>query len=1035
MGGPPTPLSTKSVQNEDSSIYFSQVDGNVSIISSPEKNELLNDRTPISVIFGYRPPKIILERPPHSRRILRRSNKAIQALALPKIACYNMRSLFPKILNFSLDMRERQTNIGFLTEVWEKKEKKKHQFRLEEMLEMSGVKYISTPRPGAQRGGGAAIVAGTDKFSISKLNIPIPKSVEVVWGLLKPKVMTGKISTIIVCCFYSPPRSRKNPELLAHLTNTLQSLLIIHPEAGVIISGDRNNIEISRLLLIDSSLRQIVKQNTREQKILDVILTNLHCFYDAPEIVPPITPDIAGKGVPSDHSGVIASPHTNSTLPTKTQKLKKNIRPIPESLLLAFGQKLEVTDFSSVYMQENSTNMVDMFQNKMSKLVEETFPLKSIIISNEDQVWFNEDLRAIKRARLREYNRHGKTQKYQDLKSKFDTKFRQEFFRYKAKIEMEVKEGKRGSSYSVIKKLGLRPGEVSHPEFILPEHAVNNISPARSAEILADYFSAVSQEYEPLDVANLPPNIQAYLSTNDGTDPAPFLSIAAVYQKLVKSRKPNSSVPGDLPKKVVMQYAANLAKPVSIIYNHITNTSVYPQQWKHEHQIPVPKVYPPQSEDDIRNISKTAFLSKCYESFLAEWLLPIIQPFLDPGQCGIKGLSITHYLIRLLHFVHSAWDKRTPHAVLAACVDLSKAFNRIDHSLVIQDLFDMHTPAWLLKIIVSYLSGRSMTLKHRGEESKLKPLPGGGPQGAYLGGIIFIVKFNGAFLRPPVPRNTLGVMPKSKSKSVKFVDDGSIAVSINLKTSLIPAMGTENRPLNYHERTCQVLPYENNLLQWIIEDTEQFTIHNKMKVNPKKTKIILFNKSRKHDFPPKLHFSDGDILEVVSHIKLVGVILSNDMRWKQNTDYICQKANKKLWILRRLKQYELDPFNIFDVYCKEVRSLLELAVPVWHSGLTKAESKQIESIQKTAFKIILGPDYIDYEVACTIFGVEPLELRRVQLCLKFAKKDLKKPNTIFTKIQKTSQTRSVPKLVKEHQCRTSRFEKSSIPYLSKLLNA
>ena len=176
-------------------------------------------------------------------------------------------------------------------------------------------------------------------------------------------------------------------------------------------------------------------------------------------------------------------------------------------------------------------------------------------------------------------------------------------------------------------------------------------------------------------------------------------------------------------------------------------------------------------------------------------------------------------------------------------------------------------------------------------------------------------------------------------------------------------------------------------------------------------------------------------MEVVSHIKLVGVILSNDMRWKQNTDYICQKANKKLWILRRLKQYELDPFNIFDVYCKEVRSLLELAVPVWHSGLTKAESKQIESIQKTAFKIILGPDYIDYEVACTIFGIEPLELRRVQLCLKFAKKDLKKPNTIFTKIQKTSQTRSVPKLVKEHQCRTSRFAKSSIPYLSKLLNA
>ena len=90
-----------------------------------------------------------------------------------------MRSLFSKIENFLLDMQERFTDIGFLTEVWEQKENKKHQFKLEEMLELRGVKYISTPRPGAQRGGGAAIAVRTEKFTISKLNIPIPKSVEV----------------------------------------------------------------------------------------------------------------------------------------------------------------------------------------------------------------------------------------------------------------------------------------------------------------------------------------------------------------------------------------------------------------------------------------------------------------------------------------------------------------------------------------------------------------------------------------------------------------------------------------------------------------------------------------------------------------------------------------------------------------------------------------------------------------------------------------------------------------------------------------
>ena len=161
---------------------------------------------------------------------------------------YNIHSLFPKCSNFAMDMKVRESDFSFLTEVWEKKEKKKHQHKLE------GIKYISTPRPGAQRGGGAAIAVRLEHFSISKLNIPLPRSVEVVWGLLKPKIVTGKVNIIIVCCFYSPPRSRKNQVLIDHLTVTLQSLLAVHVNAGVIISGDRNSIDISTLLSIDPSV-------------------------------------------------------------------------------------------------------------------------------------------------------------------------------------------------------------------------------------------------------------------------------------------------------------------------------------------------------------------------------------------------------------------------------------------------------------------------------------------------------------------------------------------------------------------------------------------------------------------------------------------------------------------------------------------------------------------------------------------------------------------------------------------------------------
>ena len=89
-------------------------------------------------------------------------------------------------------MNERESDIAFLTEVWEKQENKKHQFRLEELLEMSGIKYISTPRPGAQRGGGAGIAVRLEKFTISKLNIALPRSVEVVWGYSNQKLCLAK---------------------------------------------------------------------------------------------------------------------------------------------------------------------------------------------------------------------------------------------------------------------------------------------------------------------------------------------------------------------------------------------------------------------------------------------------------------------------------------------------------------------------------------------------------------------------------------------------------------------------------------------------------------------------------------------------------------------------------------------------------------------------------------------------------------------------------------------------------------------------
>ena len=943
-----------------------------------------------------------------------------------------MRSLFPKIDNFALDMNERESDLTFLTEVWEKLENKKHQFRLEELLELKGIQYISTPRPGAKRGGGAAIAVRKGKFSITKLNIPTPGAVEVVWGLLKPTTITGKVSKIIACCFYSPPRSKKNSALLNHLTTTLQSLLTTHPNAGVVISGDRNSIDIHSLLRIDPSLRQMVKNPTRGLKILDVILSNLHCFYDDPQIVPPIIPDCANKGVPSDHSGVFATPLTN-TNQQRCAKVKKYIRPLPKSLIEIFGQKLENQTLDFLNSALTPTELVELLQSYFKAAVEGTFPLKKIVVSPDDKPWFTEDLRKLKRQRQRIYLKHGKSPAYCKVMQKFEEMMASERNKYKDKILRELAEGKRGSSYAGLKKLSMAPGDISETGFQLPNHVEQGWSNQQSVEAIADFFAQVSQEYAPLNIQELPPNVRAHLSLDNKA--GPNLSTYDVYSHIVKAKKPNGVVPGDLPKKLTKLFPEHLTIPATLIFNKITQSKLYPSQWKVENQIPIPKVYPPESENDLRNIAKTQFLSKVYESFVADWLLPIIQPFLDPGQCGMKGFSITHYLIKLLHFTHSVLDRNQPHAVLAACIDFSKAFNRVSHNLLVQDLYDMHTPPWLLNILVSYLSGRSMVMSHMGHLSTSKALPGGGPQGALLGGIIFIIKFNGAFLRPPIPPHIRGPISKSTAMKVKYVDDGTVAVSLNLKKCLIPDPVQRPRPFTSNERNQLILPHKNNLLQAYLDDTEHFAHKNEMVINNQKTKVISFNKSRKWNFPPEVHFSDNTNLECVTETKLLGVIISNDLKWAKNTDYICKKAMKKIWTIRRMKNLGLQTDHMLDTYTKEIRSVLELAVPVWHSGLTKKQSGDIERVQKTAFKIILGEHYINYDVACTLLETEPLYIRREKLCLKFSKKDIKSEKTIFKIISSPPKTRTKPKLVHEFNYNTKRFRDSPLPYLSRLLNS
>ena len=232
--------------------------------------------------------------------------------------------------------------------------------------------------------------------------------------------------------------------------------------------------------------------------------------------------------------------------------------------------------------------------------------------------------------------------------------------------------------------------------------------------------------------------------------------------------------------------------------------------------------------------------------------MPFIKKRIDPGQFGgLSGHSTAHYLITLYNFNLTHTDTASiPTAVMVALVDFSKAFNRINHAKVIVRLSDWGVPGWLLRILISYLTGRSMILRYKGACSDRLLMPGGSPQGTLLGVLLYLVYVSdigmdlSSVQYPPPPAVS------GQEVRLKFVDDLSLADSVRLDTQL------------HHDHSGYYLPASESLLQRRLAEISNAADAHDMKINLDKTKVIAFNFTRKYRFEPCFSL-EGTNLEVV----------------------------------------------------------------------------------------------------------------------------------------------------------------------------
>ena len=181
----------------------------------------------------------------------------------------------------------------------------------------------------------------------------------------------------------------------------------------------------------------------------------------------------------------------------------------------------------------------------------------------------------------------------------------------------------------------------------------------------------------------------------------------------------------------------------------------------------------------------------------------------------------------------------------------------------------MCQPITLLKIVRAFLQNRKMVVRYQGATSSVKNLPGAGPQGTLLELLLFLVLINDAGFQ--YQENNIGERVTSR-KNFKAAN------LLHLKKQLVSVPETD-RPLPdcYHARTGYALPVENSKVMKQLHETRNYAETNSMKINYKKTKVMVFDKCKKWDFMPELEV-EGNRLELEEEMRILGLVVRSDLK-------------------------------------------------------------------------------------------------------------------------------------------------------------
>ncbi|CAG9136232.1 unnamed protein product [Plutella xylostella] len=458
-------------------------------------------------------------------------------------------------------------------------------------------------------------------------------------------------------------------------------------------------------------------------------------------------------------------------------------------------------------------------------------------------------------------------------------------------------------------------------------------------KLFSDYFYSTFLEPDKLNPSDSPGEVENLY--HDCHISSIQLDRSIIHNHLKRLDTCKSAGPDKIPPIYLVKCAEQLSFPIYLLFEKSLKEGKVPDIWKAAFVSPIHKKGPKNDVKNYRPISKLCIIAKVFEKIVQRDLNVALKTVFKSTQHGfLRGRSTVTNLLLYNELLTETMDQGYQADVVYT--DYSKAFDRIDHSLLLIKLFKAGIRGNLFRWFSSYVSNRTQAVVASNFQSDWVNIPSGVPQGSILGPLLFLLlisDIDSCF---------------SNSSIYIFADDMKIVKPIINENDII-------------------------LLQNDLNNLDKYCNDNKLDLNPSKCSTITFTRKRQPTLTT--YFLKGHAIGRDSKIKDLGVIHDSKLLFDAHIDAITAKTSKALGFIMRLSTNFKQAKTFKILYCTYVRSNLEYASQVWNPRYT-VYIDRIERIQKRFMRYLsyrVRYPLQNYKEGCRQFHILPLINRR-EIC-------------------------------------------------------